>query len=285
MQNYSFNDPLTVRDLEICDSIIFKYDINAYAFTIPHRHLDFWDFTILTNGNVKHFINGKEEFVPEKSLFIAKTGDYHYFECPDSQNIRYINISVREEFIRNFLNQFPANVTKPLYEDKYCFPLPEELIFKIENMLLKISPLTYPTEIRSDMLSPIFLLLMHQIFVDVLKIPYTVNHEKIPFFSALSNVMAQPNFHAYTVKDLCEKLNYSRMQLNRLFNKYFNTTPHQYLLDYKLNYAKDLLRNTRLKIIDVAMSIGYATLSQFNKIFKKKFGITPSEYRKNPKIN
>ena len=89
----------------------------------------------------------------------------------------------------------------------------------------------------------------------------------------------------YTVKDLCEKLNYSRMQLNRLFNMYLNMSPHEYLIDYKLSYAQNLLRNSDLKLVDIAMATGYATLAQFNTNFKKKFGLTPKEYRNLGKKN
>ena len=75
------------------------------------------------------------------------------------------------------------------------------------------------------------------------------------------------------------------MQLNRLFNLYLSTSPHQYLIDYKLSYAKNLLRNSDLKLVDIAMATGYATLAQFNTNFKKKLGLTSKEYRNLGKKN
>ena len=111
-----------------------------------------------------------------------------------------------------------------------------------------------------------------------------MSEKKLHWLELLKEVMQEPNSQKYTVKDLCEKLNYSRMQLNRLFNLHLNTSPHQYLLDFKLSYAQNLLRNSDMKLADIAVAIGYTTLSQFNSNFKKKFGLTPKEYRY-PKTN
>ena len=95
--------------------------------------------------------------------------------------------------------------------------------------------------------------------------------------------MQTPDFPSYTVQDLCKKMGYSRMQLNRLFKKYLDKTPHEYLADYRLRYARNLLRTTDMKILDVAMASGYSTLSQFQLSFKKRFGLPPGQYRKKSK--
>ncbi|WP_248928599.1 helix-turn-helix domain-containing protein [Paenibacillus hamazuiensis] len=51
-----------------------------------------------------------------------------------------------------------------------------------------------------------------------------------------------------------------------------------YLTELRMDKAKELLRETDLKMGDVAVSVGYQH-SYFNRIFKKQEGITPSEYR------
>lgn len=61
-------------------------------------------------------------------------------------------------------------------------------------------------------------------------------------------------------------------------------TPHEYLTNYKLHYARNLLRSTDMKIIDIAMNSGYSTISQFQVNFKAKYGVSPSEFRKNGKL-
>ena len=55
----------------------------------------------------------------------------------------------------------------------------------------------------------------------------------------------------------------------------------EYINDYRLNIAANLLLTTRMRITEVAVSIGITNLSYFNRIFKKKFHLTPKEYRFN----
>ena len=89
---------------------------------------------------------------------------------------------------------------------------------------------------------------------------------------------SKEEFLTYTVSDLCTELHYSRVQLNRLFQKYFKITPHEYLLTKKLNYAASLLLKTSMSTAEIASTIGFSHLSQFSIDFKKLFQLTPGEY-------
>ncbi len=100
------------------------------------------------------------------------------------------------------------------------------------------------------------------------------------WMQTLNEMKLSEEFFTYTVDDLCQKLNYSRMQLSRLFKAHFGTTPHDYLLSNRLLYAQNLLINTDLNTIEIANAVGYSNLAQFNIVFKNKFGVTPGQYRK-----
>jgi AraC-like DNA-binding protein len=100
----------------------------------------------------------------------------------------------------------------------------------------------------------------------------------------LSALMLNKQFLTYTVADLCRELNYSNAHLTRLFRSYFNTSPNEYLLEWKFRYARNLLKNSDMTILDIAMQIGYSNLSQFNIQFKNRFHMTPGGYRKANKV-
>ena len=64
------------------------------------------------------------------------------------------------------------------------------------------------------------------------------------------------------------------------FKRELNTTPSKYLGILRLRYAKQLLLNDRVKLVDVALSVGYEDQSYFSKVFRKHTGMTPKQYQK-----
>jgi len=66
--------------------------------------------------------------------------------------------------------------------------------------------------------------------------------------------------------------------LSRAFKQLTGINFIDYLTNLRIGMAKDLLRETNLKIIEIAEKVGYQQ-TYFNRIFKKVEGVTPSQYR------
>lgn len=66
----------------------------------------------------------------------------------------------------------------------------------------------------------------------------------------------------------------------RNFKTAFGITPHQYLMQQRLNLAKTLLRDTDQSIQEISEATGFETLSSFSYRFGKQEGRSPSEFRK-----
>lgn len=83
-----------------------------------------------------------------------------------------------------------------------------------------------------------------------------------------------------TLEELAAYCNVSKQQLIRYFKHYFGDTPINYINDYKLARAKELLFNSpNLLIAEIASELGFNNQYYFTKLFKKRMGETPSEYR------
>jgi YesN/AraC family two-component response regulator len=52
-----------------------------------------------------------------------------------------------------------------------------------------------------------------------------------------------------------------------------------YVAHVRFKNACDLLRNSRLRISEIAFAVGFQSLSQFNRVFKKFYGKSPTQYR------
>lgn len=65
-----------------------------------------------------------------------------------------------------------------------------------------------------------------------------------------------------------------------LFKERTNETVLNFLADIRINKAKQLLKQSDLKIFDISSQVGYTDAKYFGQVFRKRVGVTPLEYRK-----
>jgi AraC-like DNA-binding protein len=83
-----------------------------------------------------------------------------------------------------------------------------------------------------------------------------------------------------SLSDLAKSANISKSECTRCFRQCLNTTPYQYLIEYRLSKAADMLKNTDLQIGEISLRTGFLQMSHFGRYFKEKAGMSPREYRK-----
>ena len=81
------------------------------------------------------------------------------------------------------------------------------------------------------------------------------------------------------LQEISEHFYISREYISRKFKQEFNVNISDYIVKTRMTKAKSLLKNSQLKIYDIASMIGYQDDKYFRKVFKKVEGITPNEYR------
>ncbi len=74
--------------------------------------------------------------------------------------------------------------------------------------------------------------------------------------------------------------NISEIYLRKLFNKYLQVSPRQYLIHLRISKSKELFESTNLSVDQVSKNCGYSTVYHFCRSFKNICKCTPSEYRK-----
>ncbi|WP_199615842.1 response regulator transcription factor [Paenibacillus alkalitolerans] len=80
--------------------------------------------------------------------------------------------------------------------------------------------------------------------------------------------------------DVAKKFNITVGYVSALMKKETGKTYMEYVMNKRLNLAKELLQDTSLSIQEIVERVGYRDYFHFNKIFKKYFGITPGKFRK-----
>jgi AraC-like DNA-binding protein len=64
-----------------------------------------------------------------------------------------------------------------------------------------------------------------------------------------------------------------------LFRQAFNKTPHQYLIERRIERAKELLTADDVRVTDVCFEVGFQSLGSFSSLFRKCVGAAPFTYR------
>ncbi|MBQ6554307.1 MAG: helix-turn-helix transcriptional regulator, partial [Firmicutes bacterium] len=80
-------------------------------------------------------------------------------------------------------------------------------------------------------------------------------------------------------KSIAASLYMNSSYLSTVFTAHTQQRFVDYLTNVKLRRAAWLLRNTNLKVTDIAERLDYKDMGYFSRLFKKKYGITPSDYR------
>lgn len=83
---------------------------------------------------------------------------------------------------------------------------------------------------------------------------------------------------------ISEELNYNPNYLSSIFKKETGTTFSDYLIEFRLNKAKEWLRETDLTVKEIAEKLRYGNSQNFIRSFKKRESITPGQYRKEHKV-
>lgn len=280
MGKIAFIDTIFNRKNKYKDNIEFDYHVRSTDFPILHGHKDYWEFTILTEGTVYNVLNGEKMLCKSPCLFYATTKDEHFIKSASHNKIKYMNILVKESKILPLLKGISPDFEENLYNGKHLFALSQNIVTEITETAFKTNILLDEQyKLRDKLLCYILLVTLQFLYKTMLEEFNLTSQENNSFTQTLSKIMSTPQFASYTVSDLCKIFAYSRMQLNRLFHKHFQKTPHDFLIDFKLTYARSLLLNTDISVKKIAQMIGYSSVSQFSTNFFEKYNVTPNNCR------
>jgi AraC family transcriptional regulator len=67
---------------------------------------------------------------------------------------------------------------------------------------------------------------------------------------------------------------------NQMFRRTTGQAAHQFVLNARVEHAKDLLKSPNLRMIDVAVSCGFQTAQHFARVFRSVCAVTPMDYRR-----
>jgi AraC family transcriptional regulator len=83
-----------------------------------------------------------------------------------------------------------------------------------------------------------------------------------------------------SIIDLAQVAGMSPYYFLRLFKKSMHFTPRQYIIQMRIDRAKELLRSRESSILNIALECGFSSQSHFTNVFRESIGITPKAYQR-----
>lgn len=83
----------------------------------------------------------------------------------------------------------------------------------------------------------------------------------------------------WRVEELANEAGVSLKRLKSIFPAHTGLPVFEYLQETRLNEAQRLLETQELSVTDVALTVGYSSISHFSALFKRRFGLSPKEFK------
>lgn len=235
--------------------------------TVPHKHDNYFELIILSQGAGYHVIDNKNYEVLPPTIYFLKPGQTHCWNF--SRIPRGYVILFREELLNNddleIIYNLPTNASVP--QPKIFFELIEKFCQEYNND---------PSNLK------LIKAYLHLILLKISAYSAADAFNAPPFNAIYYKYKSLINEHYYRIKktqDYADILNIPSSQLNIICKNTSGKTASAILNERILLESKTLLANTNQSIKEIAANLHFSDSSHFVKFFKLNTNLTPGRYR------
>lgn len=248
----------------------------------PHWHTPFEVIMPVKNGYT--VVVGEQHYeLREGDILLICPGIVHELFAPESGE-RIIfqpslsQIQIRELDLLISLLRPAVLITKEEFPDFH--PVAQKQMLEIKEEYFLCEPY-YETAIYSRFM---------RILVDIGRLHGALKHpvsdasnsrqkDYLDKFLYITNYINEHFAENLSLEQVADLAGFSKYHFTRLFKQYTDTSFYKYLNQKRIDYAKTLLLDPDLSVIDVALQCGFSSLSAFLRMFKQLNKCTPTEFR------
>jgi AraC-like DNA-binding protein len=253
-----------------------------------HTH-EFSELVMVINGTALHVIDNEEYSISSGDVYVLQGNTVHGFK--NVNNLRIVNIMYDYKkllYVEENLKQMPGFqalfLLEPIYRKEYGFKSKLKLDFSNQQLVLSIiRTMLHEFQNRKEGYDSILRAYLNQLIVQLSRVykEKMVNVQDNLFkFAELAAFIEQNYNKNLTVSELSQRLGFSERHFSRIFTSVYGTSPIEYVMKLRLDHSRELLKNKKLNITDVAIHCGFEDSNYFTRQFKKYYGITPSQFKK-----
>ena len=244
-----------------------------------HIHPYLYELTVVTDGKGSVYTNDVPAQVKKGDIYFSHPSDLHRIESDEAAPLKFdfFAFSCDAEPLRRELDAI-AN----------AFHSPQKRVFRDESIPHTVAAVL--AEVCDEQLHSKDLLraLVQQIVIHIIRAfslpkPAASPDAATDGETLCYRLMHYIDTHIYTMKnlqELSEVYGYSYGYLSALFKKTTASTLSAYHSSKKLEIARRLILEDRLKITEISERLNYASVYAFSKAFSHRYGLSPRNYLK-----
>lgn len=231
-------------------------DLRSYSRELhAHKH-DYHQLVLPVDGTLSMNVGDLEGEVSSEQIAIIAAGQDHGFASDDNNCFVVADV--------------PADLAPELERLPTYIPLDSALMHYVTFLHQQMSQGRGSRSSERQMLLLLIQLLQER-FGESLRLDRRVESARV--------YLDQCFHQTISLTQLARIANLSSRQLSKLFSNQLGMTPHQYVIEKRMQCAWQLLEAGHLKIWQVADRVGYSSLAAFSDRFRKHFGYSPRHYR------
>lgn len=210
------------------------------------------------SGKGTYFVGGKNNKVCKGDIFVIRPFEFTYYEADQEDPWHYCwigfesNLDLSKLFVSDVLHVPECEHIFDALRDCEQLTMSKELF-----VCAKIYELIAILQEKRD----------------------KTEYDKYHYVLTAKNYIEANYMNHLSVEMIAKHLNLDRSYFSVTFKRYTGKSPQQYIVDFRLIKAAELISLRNYKPGDAARSTGYTDTFNFSKMFKKKFGVAPKYYK------
>lgn len=257
---------------EMCPVDTPCYCIFHSKASLPHRHMDFYEFCMVTDGCYRSTHEDGSFFVKAGEILFLQCGESHTFEDTQPNSFHYtflITPEYFESFQERMPNLFPSKNSPYIHTSMTGHQL-TYFIYIASSLAVAFSK-------NSMALADLFL--TNLLYVITNRIVATPTTGLEIYALDLKRHYDNHNMLADHITKLYTNYPISLSTLSRSFKKLTGCSIVEYRNQKRMEYAATLLESENYRIGTIVNILNISDTSYFTKQFKKYYGMTPREYQ------
>jgi len=252
-----------------------RYDYQPHWKLQKHKH-DYFQMIYFLQGAVRFYLQ-EQVYEPSKpALFLIKPNEYHGLNALDHVKTLDIKFHVKDKGLRQLLLRSPSYVLEADAEISYLFerirwegehkqPLFRELCgsYLFQILILYLRRSDRPSKQDADP--------TEQQKEDV--ITDAVSRQVL-------DLIRTQRAQELDLQQIASSLGLSNRSVHRHFKETMGMPPMRYLLQYRVEKAKDLIRYSDYALKEIAELTGFKTIHHFTRVFRDVTGAPPAAWRR-----